>query len=160
MMLAADWLIDIGPGAGDYGGQVLFAGVPAEIKNCRESITGAYLAGKKEIKTPKRYRSGNGKALKIIGATEHNLKNIDVEIPLGKLVAITGVSGSGKSTLMNDILANTLNRKFYRAKVEPGAYQEILGLENIDKVIDIDQSPIGRTTLQSSHLYRTIYLYS
>lgn len=159
MMLAADWLIDIGPGAGDYGGQVLFAGVPAEIKNCRESITGAYLAGKKEIKTPKRYRSGNGKALKIIGATEHNLKNIDVEIPLGKLVAITGVSGSGKSTLMNDILANTLNRKFYRAKVEPGAYQKILGLENIDKVIDIDQSPIGRTPRSNPATYTGLFTY-
>lgn len=158
-MLAADWLIDIGPGAGDYGGKVLFSGIPEDIKRCSESITGAYLAGKKEIKVPKQFRKGSGKAIKIVGATEHNLKNIDVEIPLGKLVAITGVSGSGKSTLMSDILANALTRKFYRAKVEPGAHKEILGLENIDKVIDIDQSPIGRTPRSNPATYTGLFTY-
>ncbi|MFA7087884.1 MAG: excinuclease ABC subunit UvrA [Patescibacteria group bacterium] len=158
-MLAADWLIDVGPGAGDLGGNILFSGIPEEIKNCPESVTGAYLSGSKEIATPKKFRSGNGKFLKILGATEHNLKNIDVEIPLGKLVAVTGVSGSGKSTLMNDILANALNRKFYRAKVEPGAHREITGLEYIDKVIDIDQSPIGRTPRSNPATYTGLFTY-
>jgi excinuclease ABC subunit A len=158
-MLAADWLIDIGPGAGDYGGNVLFTGVPEDIKKCAESITGQYLSGKKEIKMPKQFRTGNGKSIKILGATEHNLKNINVEIPLGKLVAITGVSGSGKSTLMTDILANALSRKFYRAKVEPGAYKELTGLEFIDKVIDIDQSPIGRTPRSNPATYTGLFTY-
>lgn len=158
-MLAADWLVDIGPGAGEAGGQVLFSGTPLEIKDCRNSLTGAYLAGKYEIKNPKKFRSGNGKAIKILGATEHNLKNINVEIPLGKLVAITGVSGSGKSTLMSDILANALTRKFYRAKVEPGAHKELTGLEFIDKVIDIDQSPIGRTPRSNPATYTGLFSY-
>ncbi len=158
-MMAADWLIDIGPGAGESGGQVLFTGLPEDIKKCSESLTGAYLSGKKEIKIPKQFRAGSGKAIKIIGATEHNLKNINVEIPLGKLVAITGVSGSGKSTLMSDILANALTRKFYRAKVEPGAHKEITGLEFIDKVIDIDQSPIGRTPRSNPATYTGLFTY-
>lgn len=158
-MLAADWLIDIGPGAGEYGGQVLFAGRPQEIMTCSESLTGAYLSGKKEIKIPSKFRSGSGKAIKILGASEHNLKNIDVEIPLGKLVAITGVSGSGKSTLMSDILANALSRKFYRAKTEPGAHRELKGLEFIDKVIDIDQSPIGRTPRSNPATYTGLFTY-
>ncbi len=158
-MMAADWLIDIGPGAGEYGGNVLYTGEPENIKKCSESLTGAYLSGRKEIKTPKQFRKGNGKAIKIIGATEHNLKNINVEIPLGKLVAITGVSGSGKSTLMSDILANALTRKFYRAKVEPGAHKELTGLEFIDKVIDIDQSPIGRTPRSNPATYTGLFTY-
>lgn len=158
-MMAADWLIDIGPGAGEYGGNVLYTGEPENIKKCNESLTGAYLSGKKEIKIPKQFRKGNGKAIKIIGATEHNLKNINVEIPLAKLVAITGVSGSGKSTLMSDILANALTRKFYRAKVEPGAHKELTGLEFIDKVIDIDQSPIGRTPRSNPATYTGLFTY-
>ena len=158
-MLAADWLIDIGPGAGECGGQVLFTGVPEDIKNAKDSLTGAYLAGRKEIKIPKQFRVGNGKSIKILGATEHNLKNIDVEIPLGKLVAITGVSGSGKSTLMSDILARALSRKFYRAKVEPGAHKALTGLEFIDKVIDIDQSPIGRTPRSNPATYTGLFTY-
>jgi excinuclease ABC subunit A len=158
-MMAADWLIDIGPGAGEYGGHVLYTGEPENIKKCSESLTGAYLAGKKEIKIPKQFRKGNGKAIKIIGATEHNLKNINVEIPLAKLVAITGVSGSGKSTLMSDILANALTRKFYRAKTEPGAHKELTGLEFIDKVIDIDQSPIGRTPRSNPATYTGLFTY-
>jgi len=158
-MLAADHLIDIGPGAGEYGGEVIFSGIPEEIKNCPESLTGDYLAGRKSIKVRGITHKDSGRSIKIIGAREHNLKNIDVEIPLGKLVAITGVSGSGKSTLMSDILANALNRKFYRAKLEPGKHQEILGLENIDKVIDIDQSPIGRTPRSNPATYTGLFTY-
>ncbi|MFA6994854.1 MAG: excinuclease ABC subunit UvrA [Patescibacteria group bacterium] len=158
-MLASDWLIDIGVGAGDLGGNVLFTGRPQEIKNCVASLTGAYLSGKKVIEKPKEFRRGNGKFIKILGATEHNLKNINVEIPLGKLVALTGVSGSGKSTLMSDILANALNRKFYRAKIEPGAHRALSGLEFIDKVIDIDQSPIGRTPRSNPATYTGLFTY-
>ena len=158
-MLSADHLIDIGPGAGEYGGEVIFSGQPEEIKNCPDSLTGDYLAGRKEIKARGIAHKDTGKSIKIIGASEHNLKNIDVEIPLGKLVAITGVSGSGKSTLMSDILANALNKKFYRAKVEPGKHKEIKGLENIDKVIDIDQSPIGRTPRSNPATYTGLFTY-
>ena len=158
-ILAADWLVDIGPGAGDFGGNVLFTGTPADIKKCAASVTGAYLSGRKEIKAPQQFRPGSGKAIKISGATEHNLKNIDVAIPLGKLVAITGVSGSGKSTLMSDILANALNQKFYRAKTEPGAHRALSGLEFIDKVIDIDQSPIGRTPRSNPATYTGLFTY-
>jgi len=158
-MLAADWLIDVGPGAGENGGRILFTGEPAAIKECQESLTGAYLSGRKEISVPKKFRSGNGKSIKVLGATEHNLKNIDIDIPLGKLVAITGVSGSGKSTLMSDILANALSRKFYRAKLEPGAHRELSGLEHIDKIIDIDQSPIGRTPRSNPATYTGLFTY-
>jgi len=158
-MLAADYLIDIGPGAGEYGGEVIFSGLPEDIKNCPESLTGDYLAGRKTIKVRGITHKDTGKFIKIIGATEHNLKNVDVEIPLGKLVAITGVSGSGKSTLMSDILANALNKKFYRAKLEPGKHKEIQGLENIDKVIDIDQSPIGRTPRSNPATYTGLFTY-
>lgn len=158
-MLAADYLIDIGPGAGEYGGEVIFAGDPKEIKNCPNSLTGDYLAGRKKIEARGISHKDTGNFIKIVGASEHNLKNIDVEIPLGKLVAITGVSGSGKSTLMSDILANALNKKFYRAKTEPGKHKEILGLENIDKVIDIDQSPIGRTPRSNPATYTGLFTY-
>lgn len=152
-MLAADYLIDVGPGAGEHGGQIVAAGTPTDIKNHPKSITGAYLSGKKTIPLPKQYRTGSGKVIKIIGASEHNLKNIDVDLPLGKLVAITGVSGSGKSTLMTDILANALNKKFYRAKTPVGAHQDLIGLDSIDKVINIDQSPIGRTPRSNPATY-------
>lgn len=158
-MLAADYLIDVGPGAGEYGGEIVFAGEPSEIKNCPDSLTGDYLSGRKAIRARGLSHKDTGKFLKIVKASEHNLKNIDVEIPLGKLVAITGVSGSGKSTLMSDILANALNKKFYRAKTEPGKHQEILGLENIDKVIDIDQSPIGRTPRSNPATYTGLFTY-
>jgi excinuclease ABC subunit A len=159
MMKAADYLVDVGPGAGEHGGNILFAGKPEEICKCQKSITGAYLSGKKVIQNKNFFREGNGKTISVIGATEHNLKNIDVHIPLGKLVAITGVSGSGKSTLMSDILANALSRKFYRSKVEVGAHKEIKGLDNIDKVIDINQSPIGRTPRSNPATYTGLYTY-
>jgi len=153
MMLAADWVVDIGPGAGEHGGQLVAEGTPAQIKKSAKSITGQYLSGKKTIASPKNYRSGSGKFLEVIGAEEHNLKNISVKFPLGKFIAITGVSGSGKSTLMTDILANSLNQKFYRAKEQPGAHKEIKGIEHIDKVINIDQSPIGRTPRSNPATY-------
>jgi len=152
-MLAADWLVDIGPGAGEHGGQVVAAGTPAQVKKSTNSLTGQYLSGKKFIPAPLKYRAGSGKSLKIIGASEHNLKKIDVEFPLGKFIAITGLSGSGKSTLMTDILATALNQKLYRAKQAPGKHERIEGLENIDKVIDIDQSPIGRTPRSNPATY-------
>ncbi|MCX6795466.1 MAG: excinuclease ABC subunit UvrA [Candidatus Falkowbacteria bacterium] len=158
-MLAADHLIDVGPGAGIAGGKIIFEGTPEKIKSCRASLTGDYLSGRKKISSKKNFRPGNGKQIEIIGATEHNLKNLNVAIPLGKLVAITGVSGSGKSTLISDILANSLNRKFYRAKVEPGKHKEIKGLENIDKVISIDQSPIGRTPRSNPATYTGVFTY-
>jgi len=144
-MMEADFIVDVGPGAGSHGGQIVAQGTPAQIKKSAKSLTGQYLSGKKFIPAPMKYRAGNGQSLTILGATEHNLKNIDVAIPLGKFVAITGVSGSGKSTLMTDILAKALNKKFYRAKSEPGEHKRIEGWQYIDKVINIDQSPIGRT---------------
>lgn len=156
-MLAADWIVDVGPGAGEHGGKIIATGTPADIKKSPDSLTGQYLSGKKSIPLPKKTRTGSGKKIKIIGAKEHNLKNIDVEFPLGKFIAITGVSGSGKSTLMTDILANALNKKFYRAKVQPGLHEKIEGLENIDKVINIDQSPIGRTPRSNPATYTGVF---
>lgn len=150
---AADHIIDVGPGAGDHGGEIIAQGTIAQIKKSAKSTTGQYISGKKSIPIPKKYREGNGKSLQIIGASEHNLKNIDIEFPLGKFIAITGVSGSGKSTLMTDILAKSLSQKFYRAKAQPGKHKEIQGLSNIDKVINIDQSPIGRTPRSNPATY-------
>jgi excinuclease ABC subunit A len=152
-MLSSDYLIDVGPGAGDKGGKIVFAGTPKEILKTKNSLTGEYLSGKKEIEIPKKYRKGNGASIKINGASEHNLKNINVKFPLGKFIAITGVSGSGKSTLMTDILAKALSKKFYRAKAEPGKHASIEGLSYIDKVINIDQSPIGRTPRSNPATY-------
>jgi len=152
-MLASDWLIDVGLGAGEHGGEIIFSGTPKDIKKSTKSLTGKYLSGKDKIDTPKTFRKGNGASIKIINAREHNLQNIDIEIPLGKIVAITGVSGSGKSTLMTDILAKALSKKFYRAKDEPGAHDRIDGLRFINKVINIDQSPIGRTPRSNPATY-------
>jgi len=156
-ILEADWVVDVGPGAGEHGGTIVAEGKPEKIKRNAKSITGQYLSGKKSIKAPKQYRKGNGKTISILGASEFNLRNIDVDIPLGKLVAITGVSGSGKSTLMTDILARALLQHFYRAKERPGAHRSIVGLENIDKVIDIDQSPIGRTPRSNPATYTGVF---
>jgi excinuclease ABC subunit A len=158
-MLEADHLIDIGPGAGKHGGEIVASGTPLSIKKNPKSLTGQYMSGKKFIAVPKKYRKGNGKILSILGAKAFNLKDVDVELPLGKFVAITGVSGSGKSTLMTEILAKALTKHFYRAKDNPGEHREITGLENIDKVIDIDQSPIGRTPRSNPATYTGAFTY-
>ncbi len=153
---SADWLIDIGPGAGERGGEIVFQGTPAEIEKAN-SITGQYLSGKKKIDYPKIRRLGNGNKLSIVGATANNLKNINVDIPLNTFSCITGVSGSGKSTLVNDVLSKSLAQKFYHAKDRPGEYKEITGVEHIDKVITIDQSPIGKTPRSNPATYSGIF---
>jgi excinuclease ABC subunit A len=142
---SADWVADIGPGAGEHGGKVIATGTPEEIAKNKDSITGHYLSGKKIVTSNRNPRIGNGRTLTIVGAVQNNLKNITVEIPLGKFVCVTGVSGSGKSTLIEDILHKALAAYFYRSKDKPGRYERLEGLEYIDKVVDIDQSPIGRT---------------
>ncbi len=156
-ILAADHVIDIGPGAGKHGGYVVAQGTPAEIKKNPKSLTGKYLAGKEVVSTPKKRRKGNGKFVSIKGATEHNLQNVDATIPLGTLTCITGVSGSGKSTLMTDILAKALGQHFYKAKDIPGKHDEITGLQHINKVIDINQSPIGRTPRSNPATYTGVF---
>ncbi len=154
---AADYVFDVGPGAGEYGGEIVAEGTPAEILKNKDSLTGAYMSGKKGIQLPKSVRKGNGKKLTIAGATAFNLKNVTVDIPLGKLVCVTGVSGSGKSTLILDILGKSLSRHFYRAKTYPGAHKTIKGLEHIDKVVAIDQSPIGRTPRSNPATYTGVF---
>lgn len=157
MIVAADYVFDVGPGAGEYGGEIVAEGTAAQIKKKKESLTGQYLTGIKTIPIPKKYRKGNGKALMIQGAKAFNLQNIDVSIPLGKLVCVTGVSGSGKSTLILDILGKALSRKFYRAKVYPGEHKAIKGIEHIDKVVAVDQSPIGRTPRSNPATYTGVF---
>lgn len=159
MMASADYLIDVGPGAGSLGGEIVASGTYEQIKKNKKSITGQYLSGAKNITAPTNFRPGNGKFIEIKGAREFNLKNIDVKIPLGKLVCISGVSGSGKSTLMTEILAKALSNKFYRTKDLPGQHKEIKGLENLDKIIDIDQSPIGRTPRSNPATYTGVFTY-
>jgi excinuclease ABC subunit A len=156
-MRAADYIIDIGPGAGEHGGQVVAAGSYQEILANPNSLTGDYLARRKRIEMPVERRAGNGNSLIIRGARENNLKNIDVEIPLGKFVAITGVSGSGKSTLITDILYQKLSQIFFRSHNHPGEHETIEGLEHLDKVIDIDQSPIGRTPRSNPATYTNAF---
>ncbi|WP_053956253.1 excinuclease ABC subunit UvrA [Inediibacterium massiliense] len=156
-MYAADYIIDIGPGAGEHGGNIIAAGTIEDIKNCDASITGQYLSGKKKIEIPKERRKPNGKWLKVIGAQENNLKNIDVAFPLGVFTCVTGVSGSGKSTLVNEIFYKKLAMDLHRAKSRPGKHKEIKGIENIDKVIDIDQSPIGRTPRSNPATYTGVF---
>lgn len=158
-MYAADHIIDIGPGAGIYGGELVAQGTVDEIKACPESITGQYLSGEKSIKVPRTRREGNGKFITIKGAAENNLKHIDVDIPLGKLVCVTGVSGSGKSSLINEILNKGASNIINRTKDQAGKFDEILGLEHIDKVIDIDQSPIGRTPRSNPATYTGMFTY-
>ena len=156
-MLAADELIDIGPGAGKHGGEVVSQGTPLEVAKDPGSLTGRYLSGKLSIPVPTKKRNGNGKSIVIQGAQEFNLKNITVDIPLGKFVCITGVSGSGKSTLMTDILSRALAQHFYNAKDLPGKHKAIKGLEHVDKVITIDQSPIGRTPRSNPATYTGVF---
>ncbi|TCL47708.1 excinuclease ABC subunit A [Thermolongibacillus altinsuensis] len=156
-MLAADYLIDIGPGAGVHGGQVVAAGTPKEVMNNPNSLTGQYLSGKKFIPLPVERRQPDGRWLEIVGARENNLKNVSVKIPLGTFVVVTGVSGSGKSTLINEILHKALAQKLHHAKAKPGEHKEIRGIEYLDKVIDIDQSPIGRTPRSNPATYTGVF---
>ena len=156
-MRAADYIVDVGPGAGINGGKIVCAGSIEDICACPESVTGQYLSGKKKIPVPETRRAGNGKLLRIIGARENNLKNINVDIPLGKLVCVTGVSGSGKSSLINEILYKTLAAEKNRVKVRPGKCDGVLGLEYVDKVIALDQSPIGRTPRSNPATYTGVF---
>ena len=156
-MYAADQIIDIGPEAGVHGGNVIAQGTAEEIKKVPESITGQYLSGKKKIEVPKKRRKSNGKCIQIVKASENNLKNINVKIPLGQFVCVTGVSGSGKSTLINEILYKTVARDLNGANEKPGKCKEIKGLENIDKIINIDQSPIGRTPRSNPATYTGVF---
>ncbi|MDG5852643.1 excinuclease ABC subunit UvrA [Clostridium beijerinckii] len=152
-MKEADYIVDIGPGAGEHGGEVVVAGTLDEVKACKKSITGQYLTGRKSIQIPVARRKGNGQKIKIVGAKENNLKNMNVSIPLGTLTMVTGVSGSGKSTLVNEILYKGLNRLVNKSKNPVGNHKEIVGYENIDKIIDINQSPIGRTPRSNPATY-------
>ena len=157
MIEAADYVVDVGPGAGTFGGEIIACGTPAQIKKNPKSITGKYLSKKEQIEAPKKLHTGNKKCLTIIGAKSFNLKNIDITIPLAKLVCVTGVSGSGKSSLITNILGRALSKHFYRAKTEPGMHKTIKGISNIDKVISIDQSPIGRTPRSNPATYTSIF---
>ena len=156
-MYAADQIIDIGPGPGVHGGKVIAQGTAEEIKLVESSITGQYLSGKKQITVPKKRRKSNGKAIEVKGATEHNLKNVNVKFPLGQFVCVTGVSGSGKSTLVNEILYRTAAKEIYGSNERPGQCKEMKGLENIDKIINIDQSPIGRTPRSNPATYTGVF---
>lgn len=156
-MLAADYLIDVGPGAGVHGGQIVAAGTPQEVMDNPQSLTGQYLSGKKFIPLPVERRKPNGRKLSIVGAKENNLQNVKVDVPLGLFVAVTGVSGSGKSTLINEILYKSLAQKLNRSKVKPGAHKEVSGIDELEKVIDIDQSPIGRTPRSNPATYTGVF---
>ena len=156
-MLACDYLVDIGPGAGDAGGKIVAQGTPEEVMKNENSITGQYLSGKKCIEIPKVRRKGTGKKIKIKGAKENNLKNINVDIPLGTLTCITGVSGSGKSSLINEILCKVVSNNLYRSKDKPGKHDKILGIENIDKLVAISQNPIGRTPRSNPATYTGVF---
>ncbi|WP_189643673.1 excinuclease ABC subunit UvrA [Deinococcus piscis] len=156
-MLEADYLVDMGPGAGVHGGEVVAAGTPTEVRDDPASLTGRYLRGEIEIPVPAVRRRGNGKRLRVFGATEHNLRNVDIEIPLGTMTVVTGPSGSGKSTLIHDILHATLARDLNGAKTSPGRYDRIEGLDHLDKVIEIDQSPIGRTPRSNPATYTGVF---
>ncbi len=156
-ILESDWIIDLGPAAGEHGGEVIAEGTPKQILAHPKSLTGAYLSGRKQVEVPKKRRAGNGKVLKIVNATANNLKGIDVSIPLGKLVCITGVSGSGKSTLMSDILYSELASQLMGARTQSGEHERIEGVEYLDKIINIDQSPIGRTPRSNPGTYTGLF---
>ncbi len=154
---SADWVIDLGPGAGEHGGEIVAEGTPEQIMAVPESLTGAYLSGRLKVPVPEQRRAGNGQSLRVVGATENNLKNLSVNIPLGKFVCITGVSGSGKSTLLVDVLYNTLARQLMNAHTQPGAHDRIEGVQLLDKVINIDQTPIGRTPRSNPATYTGMF---
>lgn len=156
-MRAADYIVDVGPGAGIHGGEIVAAGTVRDIMKCKKSITGQYLSGAKKIPVPQERRKGNGNFLTVLGATQNNLKNIDVQIPLGTFTCVTGVSGSGKSSLVNEIIYKELAGKLNRARIRPGEFKEMKGLEYLDKVIDIDQSPIGRTPRSNPATYTGVF---
>lgn len=156
-MRQADWLIDVGPGAGEFGGQIVASGTPEEVAKNKKSITGQYLSGAKEIPVPLERRKGNGRFLRVLGASENNLQNIDVTFPLGKFIAVTGVSGSGKSTLVNSILKKAVAQKLNRNSDKPGKHKALEGVENIERLIDIDQSPIGRTPRSNPATYTGVF---
>ena len=156
-MMSADYIVDVGPGAGIHGGEVVCCGSPQDIMNCEKSVTGQYLSGKKKIPVPAERRKGNGKFLEVRGAAENNLNGINVKIPLGEFVCVTGVSGSGKSSLVNEIIYKRLAEELNGAKRFPGKHNEMLGIENLDKVIDIDQSPIGRTPRSNPATYTGVF---
>ncbi|MBI3738378.1 MAG: excinuclease ABC subunit UvrA, partial [Chloroflexi bacterium] len=153
----ADWIVDLGPAAGEHGGRVIAEGTPKTILADKHSLTGAYLSGRKQVEVPKKRRTGNGKHLKIIGARANNLKDLTVQIPLAKLVCITGVSGSGKSTLMTDVMYNALAAKLMGARTQAGEHKKIEGTEHLDKIINIDQSPIGRTPRSNPGTYTGMF---
>ncbi|MDF2378695.1 MAG: excinuclease ABC subunit UvrA [Candidatus Gracilibacteria bacterium] len=159
IMRSCDYILDIGPGAGKYGGQVIASGTPAQLMKDKNSVTGQYLSGKKEIPIPKTRRKGNGHKLSIIGAEENNLQNVSVDIPLGMMTAVTGVSGSGKSSLINQILVKKLAGALNKAKSVPGKHDEITGIEHLDKIINIDQSPIGRTPRSNAATYTGVFTH-
>ena len=156
-MLAADYLVDIGPGAGENGGTVMAHGTPKEVMKDKKSLTGQYLSGKRSIEVPQTRRKGNKKCIQIKGAASHNLKNIDVKIPLGTLTCITGVSGSGKSSLINDIMCKEIAQKLYKSKEKPGKHKKMLGIENLDKLVAISQNPIGRTPRSNPATYTGVF---
>lgn len=156
-MLSADWIVDIGPGAGIHGGEVIANGTPEEVMKNKNSITGQYLSGKKIISVPEKRRKGNGLFVEIKGASQHNLKDLNIKIPLGKLVLVTGVSGSGKSTLVNEVFMKAVLVALGRQKIKPGKYKSIKGLENIDKLVQIDQDPIGRTPRSNPATYTGVF---
>lgn len=156
IMRKADWIIDLGPGAGKEGGEIIFSGPPEKLLKSK-MLTGEYLSGKRSVTTPGKPRLGNGKKMSIIGATEHNLQNVDVDIPLGMFIAVAGVSGSGKSTLVHDILSRALAKEFYQAKTLPGAHKKLTGVHHVDKVITVNQDPIGRTPRSNAATYTGVF---